>query len=107
MRESCTLISAHDATATTLANAVFEVSIDPYLCNVGGTLHSGAASTILDNMTGEALHVAAREGWMDYGSVSWTLTVTFLRPVVMGSKVRAKAEMVRAGEDDGECGRDD
>lgn len=25
----------------------------------------------------------------------------------MGSKVRAKAEMVRAREDDGECGRDD
>jgi acyl-coenzyme A thioesterase 13 len=88
MRESCTLISAHDATTTTPANAGFEVSIDPYLCNVDGTLHGGAASTILDNLTGEALHVVARKGWIDYRSVSRTLTVTFLRPVVMGSKVR-------------------
>jgi acyl-coenzyme A thioesterase PaaI-like protein len=62
MRESCTLISAHDATATTPANAGFEVSIDPYLCNVDGTLHGGAASTILDNLTGEALHVCSAEG---------------------------------------------
>jgi acyl-coenzyme A thioesterase 13 len=90
-RESCTLISA---TATTPANAVFDVTIDPYLWNVGGTLHGSAASTILDNLTGEALHVAARKGWMDYRSVSRTLTVTFLRPVVMGSKVRVEVEMV-------------
>ncbi len=40
----------------------FEVSIDPYLCNVGGTLHGGAASTILDNLASEALHIAARKG---------------------------------------------
>jgi hypothetical protein len=56
------LISAHDATITTLANDVFEGSIDPYLCNVGGTLHGGAVPMILSNLTGEALHVAAREG---------------------------------------------
>src|SRR5271156_1078640 len=53
---------------TTPANAGFEVSIDPYLCNVDGTLHGGAASTILDNLTGEALHVVARKGWIDYRS---------------------------------------
>lgn len=75
----------------------FEVSIDPYLCNVGGTLHGGAASTILDNLTSEALHIAARKGWIDYGSVSRTLTVTFLRPVVTGSKVRVGVEVVQAG----------
>jgi acyl-coenzyme A thioesterase PaaI-like protein len=60
MRESCTLISAYDVTATTPTNTGFEVSIDPYLCNVGGTLHGGAASTILDNLTGEVLHVMDR-----------------------------------------------
>jgi hypothetical protein len=36
---------------------------------------------------------AARKGWIDYRSVSRTLTVTFLRPVVMGSKVRVGVEI--------------
>jgi len=97
MRESCTLIFAHDATATTPANAVFEVSTDPYICNVDGTLHGGAASTILDNLPGEALHVAAWKRWIDYGSVSRTLTVTFLRPIVIGREVRVGVEIGQAG----------
>lgn len=41
---------------------VLKVASIPYLCNVGGTLHGGAVPTILNNLTGEALHVAAPEG---------------------------------------------
>jgi hypothetical protein len=62
MRESGALIAAYDVAATPLANAVFEGSVDPYLCDVDGTLYGGAASTTLDSLTGEALHVAAWEG---------------------------------------------
>lgn len=88
------------------ANAVFEVGIHPYLCNVDGTLHGGAASTILDNLPGEALHVAAQKGWIDYGSVSRTLTVVF-EADGDGEEGERWGGDGAGGEDDGECERGD
>ena len=93
LRKSCKLISATADPAT----AIFEVTIEPYLCNLSGFLHGGAASTILDNLTSTIMHVAARKGLMEFGSVSRTLTVTFLRPVPMWAKVRIEVEMVSPG----------
>ena len=84
MREPGALIAAHDVAATTLATAVFEGSVDPYLCDVGGTLYGSAASTTLDSLTGEALHVVAWEG-------KWT----------MASELGVGSDVFEAGGDGG------
>ena len=98
LRNSCKLVSASfPTTHETPATAVFALTIEPYMCNVGGNLHGGCASTILDNLTSTVLHLGAREGFLDHGSVSRTLTVTFLRPVPLGMQCTVEAELVSAG----------
>ena len=67
------------------------------MCNLGGQLHGGAASTILDNLTSTVTHLVARKGFLDKGSVSRTLNLTFLRPVPLGTKCRVEADLMSAG----------
>ena len=99
LRNSCKLVSASFSSAneTGSATAVFSLTIEPYMCNVGGNLHGGCASTVLDNLTSTVLHLGAREGFLDHGSVSRTLTVTFLRPVPLGMQCTVEVELVSAG----------
>ena len=93
MRECCKLISASADTAS----VVYEVTIKSFLCNVGKTLHGGAAATILDHLTSTALFTIAKPGYLDRGMFSRTLTVTCLRPVPMGTKSIVEVEVVSAG----------
>lgn len=93
MRECCKLISA----SAESASVVYEVTIDHFLCNVGKTLHGGAAATILDHLTSTALFTISKPGFLDRGMFSRTLTVTFLRPVPMGTRAIVEAEVVSAG----------
>ena len=93
LSEVCELISASAETGTT----VYEVTIAPFLCNKRGDLHGGAASTILDNLTSTALLTIAKPGFLDGGQVTRTLTVTFLRPIPQGTKVRVECRVVSAG----------
>jgi acyl-coenzyme A thioesterase 13 len=93
MRECCKLISASAETAS----VVYEVTIEHFLCNVGKTLHGGAAATILDHLTSTALFTISKPGFLDRGMFTRTLTVTYLRPVPMGTKAIVEAEVVSAG----------
>ncbi|KIW69977.1 hypothetical protein PV04_02289 [Phialophora macrospora] len=67
------------------------------LCNKGGNLHGGAAATLLDNLTSTALVTIAREGFLDGGHVSRTITMSYLRPVPMGAKVTVECDVLAAG----------
>lgn len=69
----------------------------PKLCNTGGFLHGGAASTLLDTLTTTALLTIAKPGYWDMLGVSRTLTVTFLRPLPLGTKVFVDCEVVAVG----------
>lgn len=76
---------------------VWTLEVGPHLCNKSGNLHGGAAATLLDNLTSTALLTIARPGFLDGGHVSRTITMTYLRPVPMGSKVTVVSEVQAAG----------
>lgn len=92
LRPSLTLISVAPSKTT------WEMEIGSHLCNKSGNLHGGAAATILDNLTSTALVTVAREGFCDGGHVSRTITMSYLRPVPMGAKVKIESEVVAAGK---------
>ncbi|EXJ61670.1 hypothetical protein A1O7_02099 [Cladophialophora yegresii CBS 114405] len=75
----------------------WSLTIGRELCNKGGNLHGGAAATLLDNLTSTALVTIAKEGFMDEGHVSRTITTSYLRPVPMGAKVIVDCEVHGAG----------
>jgi acyl-coenzyme A thioesterase 13 len=75
----------------------FTMSIPESLCNKSGNLHGGMAATILDNLTSTALLTLAKPGFLDAGHVSRTITMSYLRPVPMGSEVEIICDVVSAG----------
>lgn len=76
---------------------VWEMDIGSHLCNKSGNLHGGAAATILDNLTSTALITISKPGFLDGGHVSRTITMSYLRPVPQGSRVRIECENQAAG----------
>ena len=76
---------------------IWELDIEPHLCNKGRNLHGGAACTILDNLTSTALLTIAKPGFLDGGHVSRTITMSYLRPVPMHSKATIECRVVAAG----------
>lgn len=76
----------------------WEMSIPSHLCNKSGNLHGGAAATLLDNMTSTALLTIAKPGFLDAGHVSRTITMSYLRPVPMGSRITIECEVQAAGK---------
>jgi len=75
----------------------WSLEIGSELCNKGGNLHGGAAATLLDNLTSTALVTIAKEGFLDGGHVSRTITMSYLRPVPMHAKVTVECEVAAAG----------
>ncbi|ODH48955.1 hypothetical protein GX48_04888 [Paracoccidioides brasiliensis] len=76
--------------------AEFEFTVTEQLCNPMGILHGGCASTILDILTSLAtLTVPGNDGMVR--ALSRTLTMTFLRPVPVGTKTRIVVELVAMG----------
>jgi acyl-coenzyme A thioesterase 13 len=96
-REIYRLISTPTSAGSPNAFAIFELTITPYLCNVGDNPHGGAATTIFDDLSSAVIDIAARKGFLDHGSVSRTLTMTFLRAVPLGAQCRVELELVAAG----------
>jgi acyl-coenzyme A thioesterase 13 len=88
---TCVAASARQGTV------VYEIDIQDSFCTLQGHLHGGAASTILDQLTSFVLHMYAKPGFMENGAVTRTLTVTCLRPVVAGTKLRVEAELASIG----------
>jgi acyl-coenzyme A thioesterase 13 len=76
----------------------YAFTVAPNLCNRGGNLHGGAATTLFDSLTTTALLTIAKPGFWDTLGVSRTLTVTFLRPLPLGTKVFLDCEVVAAGK---------
>jgi len=76
----------------------YEMVTTPAMSNKAGNLHGGCSATILDNLSSSAFLTIAKEGFLDTGTVSRTLTTTFLRPVPIGAKVRIICEVVSAGK---------
>jgi acyl-coenzyme A thioesterase 13 len=77
---------------------VFELTVKPYLCSKMKTLHGGAACTLLDMLTTSCLMFLARPGLLDMGSVSRTITMTYLRPVQEGQTIRIECRPVNVGK---------
>ncbi|KAJ9659160.1 hypothetical protein H2198_003302 [Neophaeococcomyces mojaviensis] len=76
----------------------FEMTVTPAMCNKGNNLHGGCSTTLLDNLSSTTFLTIAKEGFMDAGTVSRTITMTFLRPVPAGTKVRIICEAISAGK---------
>jgi acyl-coenzyme A thioesterase 13 len=77
---------------------VWSLTIGPHHANKGRNLHGGCSATILDNLTSTALLTLAKPGFLDGGHVSRTITMSYLRPVPIGMKVRIECEVVAAGK---------
>lgn len=76
----------------------YAFNVTPSLCNRAGNLHGGAATSLFDTLTTTALLTVAKEGYWDSLGVSRTLTVTFLRPLPMGTKVFLDCKVLAAGK---------
>lgn len=85
-------------TSVTPGRTEWEATIQPFMCNKSTNLHGGAACTLLDNLTSTALLTIAKEGFLDGGHVSRTITMTYLRPVPVGTKVRLICTAVSGGK---------
>ncbi|EME85188.1 uncharacterized protein MYCFIDRAFT_135582, partial [Pseudocercospora fijiensis CIRAD86] len=66
------------------AYVVFEMKVFPEICNGMGNMHGGAVAMLVDNTTTAAACPVAEDGFWDFGGVSRTLQVTYLRPMPMG-----------------------
>jgi acyl-coenzyme A thioesterase 13 len=69
----------------------FEMTITPILCNKNQVLHSGAAAMLVDMLTSAIFGMLVKPGYLDNGHVSWTLTITYLRPLLWGRRSRLDA----------------
>lgn len=84
-------------TKAELGRTEWTMNITPAHCNKGRNLHGGMACIVLDNLTSTALLTLAKPGFLDAGHVSRTITMSYLRPVPVGSKVEIVCEVVQAG----------
>jgi acyl-coenzyme A thioesterase 13 len=66
--------------------------------NFLGNLHGGCTSTLFDVCTTFPLQLISRPGFWQYGGVSRTLNVTYLRPVPVGTIVDVECEIIHAGQ---------
>lgn len=84
-------------TSARLGRTEWTMNVTTEHCNKSKNLHGGMACTILDNLTSTALLTLAKPGFLDAGHVSRTITMSYLRPVPLGSKVTIVCEVVQAG----------
>ena len=95
-------ISVHSASASStsgaeLAHCVFHLRVLPAFCNPMGNMHGGAVALLADMATTMATAPASQPGWWEFGGVSRTLQVTYLKPVVGGTEVEVECFLRGAG----------
>ena len=76
----------------------FAFTVLPTLCNGFRTLHGGAATALLDTLPSLALVTVAKPGHWHTLGLTRNLTVTFLRPLPLGTQVFLDCEVVTAGK---------
>ena len=76
----------------------FRFHVQDVMCNEDGHLHSGAASTIFDNLSSTALFTVGRRGFWDNLGVSRLLSVVFHRPLPLNTPVVLLCWVVSAGK---------
>ncbi|KAJ6195928.1 HotDog domain-containing protein [Bipolaris maydis] len=69
------------------AEATFELEVIPQLCNPMNNMHGGAMALLVDMTTTMAGAPISRQGWWEFGGVSRTLSVTYVRPALLGTTV--------------------
>lgn len=72
------------------AEATFELEVVPGLCNPMDRMHGGAMALLADMTTTMAAAPIAQQEWWEFGGVSRTLSVTYLRPTHLGTIVTVK-----------------
>lgn len=91
-------IGITDAPATDTArpgdDAGRALTVGEELVNVNGGLHGGVISTMLDATMGDAVRAGLEEG---QGTVTVTMTVTFLTGAKEGDELRSSAEVRKRG----------
>ncbi|KAI0413949.1 hypothetical protein EKO27_g3343 [Xylaria grammica] len=93
-----TLSLVSHSTAAPHPRATFRFTVEPVHENGLGNLHGGCTATIFDICTTFPLQMMSRPGFWQYGGVSRTLNVTYLRPVPVGTTVDVECEIVHAGQ---------
>ena len=81
-----------------MATATFSMIVARDLCNRAGMIHGGAASMIVDMCTNMAQAPIAKPGFWEFGGVSRTLSVPYLRPVPMNTEIQIVCEVMQVGK---------
>ena len=100
--ELCKAMKVVSASLTPRPRAVTRLTVTPAMCNVAGTLHGGATSTLVDVCTTVALATARRDGFWEMAGVTRTLSTTCLLPVFPGEEIEIEGEVVQIGKRLGE-----
>lgn len=79
------------------AKVSYRLVVSPAMANRFGNLHGGCAATLVDNLSTTILVAVSKPGIFQYGGVSRTLNVTYLRPVLLGQEIRVICEAVQVG----------
>lgn len=80
-----------------MVKVVFEVNVVQQLCNPMHNMHGGAVALLADMATTMAAAPAAREGFWEFGGVSRTLSVTFIKPIPRGTTARVECTLLSVG----------
>lgn len=95
MSDHIQLVSAVSTPEKTAA--VFSIRFGKQLTNRLGSLHGGAVALIYDMCTSMCAAPLAREGFWQFGGVSRTLSVTYLRPATPEMDIAVECEVLQMG----------
>ncbi|KAF4996276.1 hypothetical protein FDECE_12520 [Fusarium decemcellulare] len=95
MREHLQLISAQNSNEKTTVS--FLLRPGPNLLNRLGNVHGGAVALIYDMCTTMCTAPIARKGFWQFGGVSRSLAVTYLRPVKADMEILIECEVLQIG----------
>lgn len=80
------------------ATATFSMVVPGEFCNRTGMMHGGAVSLTVDMATTLAQAPLAAPGFWEFGGVSRTLSVTYLRPIPKNLEILIVCEVVQVGK---------
>lgn len=87
-----------DFVSASVGRTEFAFTVTDDMCNVNGTLHGGCAATMLDCLTSTPGMTIAKPGFLEEGTMSRTLSCTYLRALRPGDKVKVVCEVMHAGK---------